>query len=602
MCLDKYQDIVYEYSKDVVSGKIIAGEKIKLACERHLKDLERIGDEDFPYIYEPLATEKILKFASLLRDLESHKQLKLAKFQKFILGSLVGWKKLDGANRFSNIYITMARANGKTMLISIIMLYQFLFGKPKQNRQLAVASADLPHADSLFKYTKNLYTNLIDEDAKFAQLADSLNIETNQSEMRMTQKLVSLTKLSASSSTTSDGLGHFSTCVVDETHLFRDREFLNSITSGQTFLDNSQIIYISTAGNQLSGPLYQDYKRLSEVLEKGDFSNNETTLFLIWEQDNDDEVYKPDTWQKSNPLFELDSKKNTAIPKMINERDTLASVGKLPDFITKNLNRWQNAKDDAYLKIDWIENSIIDRNKFDIKGKDVYVGFDYSIMNDDTSLSFVFPYIENGVEKFHLYQHAFVPLANSGTIEAKSKRDNINYQYAEELGFATITHDRHGMIDQDQVFNWLLNFIEDNKLNVINISYDNWGTGDFINRLAEIKDDYMLLPVKQTIYYLTEPTVFLKKGFINGRITMFNDPVLKQAFINAVIINNQNGIKIDKNKNSQKIDAVDATVDALFEGMYHFDNYTNVETDKHNPFGSMNTKQIDEYFKKEFTF
>src|SRR5690606_15127559 len=37
------KDPVTQYARDVVDGKVVAGRLVRLACERHLRDLERGG-------------------------------------------------------------------------------------------------------------------------------------------------------------------------------------------------------------------------------------------------------------------------------------------------------------------------------------------------------------------------------------------------------------------------------------------------------------------------------------------------------------------------------------------------------------------------------
>ena len=298
------------------------------------------------------------------------------------------------------------------------------------------------------------------------------------------------------------------------------------------------------------------------MLESGDWSSSEKDLVLIWEQDSEDEAYLIETWPKSNPLMEIESMRKNLTEGMITERDSLNSQGRIRDFYVKNMNLWQNAKKNAYLPLDLVQDAIVD--EFDYFGRDVFIGFDYSQTNDDTSLAFVFPHSGS---KFHLYQHSWIPIAKAGSIEAKEQRDNIDYRAVQEKGFATITRDRFGLIDEDEVFNWMLNFIEKNELRVKAILYDQWGTGNFIRRLDEVKEEYLLIPVRQGIKSLNEPTKFLQSSFIKHNITMLDDQALIQGLVNAVTVSDNNGIKLDKNVNSQKIDAADAIVNALYEGV-----------------------------------
>ncbi|QBR47758.1 terminase large subunit [Leuconostoc kimchii] len=610
--IEPYQDVINEYGIDeptikyavgVLTGHIIAGEKIKLACERHLSDLQRIkSDSEFHYVYDAERTDKIIKFSTLLVDLETHEPFKISPYEAFIVGLLEGWKEpeTDG-KRFDRAIISMARANGKTAVMALISLFNFLFGQPKTNRQLAVASADTAHADALFKYMSSQWANLAG--GTFSKMAKQWGIEYNQREMRIKSQSTTMRKLSASSSTTSDGIGHFSYAVVDEYHLFKDRSFINSITSGQTFLPYSQTIFISTSGTDVRSPMFADYKRYSSYMAQKTWHEIDNILFLAWEQDNDDEAFgDPSIWQKSNPLFELESKRKSAIPKMTAERDELNSQGRLPDFLTKNMNRWQNAKENAFLPVDLLTQAIIPA--FNMQGRDVYIGFDYSQTNDDTAIAFVFPYTDDtGNQKYHLYQHSFIPLAKLGTIEAKEQRDGINYRDVESKGFATITRDRFGLIDEDEVFNFMLSFIEKYDLNVKAILYDQWGTGTFIRRLDEVKNEYLIIPVRQGIKSLNEPTKFLQTTFIKSQITMLDDEAMFGALSNAVIVQDNNGIKIDKNTNSAKIDVADAIVNALFEGMFYFTSFTNAPDEQNkSPFAGMNTDEVNDYFMNDFTF
>ncbi|KDA51566.1 terminase [Leuconostoc mesenteroides subsp. cremoris T26] len=221
--IEQYQDVINEYGIDeptikyavgVLTGHIIAGDKIKLACERHLSDLQRIKtDPEFHYAYDAERTDKIIKFSTLLVDLETHEPFKISPYEAFIVGLLEGWKEPEtGGKRFDRAIISMARANGKTAVMALISLFNFLFGQPKTNRQLAVASADTAHADALFKYMSSQWANLAS--GTFSKMAKQWGIEYNQREMRIKSQSTTMRKLSASSSTTSDGIGHFSYAVV----------------------------------------------------------------------------------------------------------------------------------------------------------------------------------------------------------------------------------------------------------------------------------------------------------------------------------------------------------------------------------------------------
>ena len=595
---EKYpDDPALTYAVDVLRGRIVAGEKIKRAAERHISDLERIKDDaGFIYTYNADEAKKIVEFATLLKDVTSGEPFNPSPYQRFILAMIQGWRNPETRGmRFKNIFISMARTNGKTQLLSAYTLYNFLFGFPKVNRQLAVSSIDISHTKPLYKYMTYNWTQL--QNGPFKKLAKMWGVEYNQNEMRIESQSTSMKRLSAQASA-SDG-DHYTTGIVDEYHLFGQgqREFINSMTSGMVNNPLAQMFFISTAGLDPNTPMFDDYKRYAKYLENGNWHEIDKDLVLIWEQDDEDEAYLPDTWQKSNPLMELPNMRKNLTEGMITERDAKVAQGKLSDFIVKNMNMWQNAKDNAFLPLDLIQGAIID--EFNMYGRDVFIGFDYSQTNDDTSLAFIFPYIgSDGQQKYHLYQHSWVPISKAGSIEAKEQRDNIDYRDVEKNGFATITRDRFGLIDEDEVFNWLLTFIEQNDLNVQAILYDQWGTGKIIRRLDEIKNEFLIIPVRQGIKSLNEPTKFLQSQFIKQNITMLDDQAMQQALVNAVVVSDNNGIKVDKNVNSQKIDVVDAIINAFYEGQWYNTEFTNADVKEKSFFDGMSPEEISDYYMK----
>lgn len=600
--LDKYpDDPTVIYSKKVLSGEKLAGDLIQRACYRQLNDLQRQWkDDDFKFEYRPELSTQIIEFSRLLKNLETHDNFVLSEYQEFLISMLQAWvnPNIDGAKRFDRAFISMSRGNGKTAIMAILALYNFLFGMPRNNRAITVTSADSAHTEALYSYMRAQSEPLFEKE--FSVLKDRLGIESNKLRMYIESQSTTMTKLSAESKSTSDGTAHYSYAIVDEFHLFKNMDFVNSITSGQAFLPYSQIIFISTAGTNIKAPMYADYRRYADLFTSGQYSNIDNILFLNWSQDSADEVDKPETWIKSNPLFEIDEKRIIATDKLISERDELRANGKLPDFLVKNMNLWQNAKKDSFISVQAIEKSIIPQDDFVVDSRDVFIGLDFSATTDDFGIGFVYPYQKNSENKYHLIQHSFVPTEHyGGNIISKEKADQINYRHSEELGFATISTDPYGQIDQEQIFWWLAEQIDLHDLNVQAICYDAWQSKAFIDRLEQIFPDILLLPVKQTIPNLYEPTKWLRDGLIRGSITTFDDEIMMASLSNAIITGSPSGYKIDKAKATNKIDCVDAIVDALYEGMYYFDNFTNIEEPKKKSiFDGMTPEQIDEYYRK----
>ena len=95
-------DRVTEYAQRVVNREVVAGELHRLACERHLKNLEIQNTADFPYYWDVAKSERILEYAETLTIGEGFekKPVQLLGFQIFDMGCLFGWYNQKGKRRF----------------------------------------------------------------------------------------------------------------------------------------------------------------------------------------------------------------------------------------------------------------------------------------------------------------------------------------------------------------------------------------------------------------------------------------------------------------------------------------------------------------------
>ena len=59
---------------------------------RHLKDLLKIKKKSWKYEYHADEAEKVIGFLEILPDVKTGKTYPLASFQRFIIGSIYGWK------------------------------------------------------------------------------------------------------------------------------------------------------------------------------------------------------------------------------------------------------------------------------------------------------------------------------------------------------------------------------------------------------------------------------------------------------------------------------------------------------------------------------
>ena len=563
----KYTDPGTQYAFDVLDEKIVTGYYIKLACFRHLRDLQRQGQANFPYHYSLSHFRSFLKFASLVPNIDDLNQsLELMDWQKFIFSQTEGWRSLDDLPRFKNIVLSIARAQGKTMLAGILKCHAFLIAAlGLSNQDFLISSINFDQTMKLFGYVKSMMAKIIEREP-FKSLATEIGLQLYSREIKATNDNNVIKTISFESGKFDSN--HFLLAIADEVGELTRDDGISKITSGQINTPGARFVEISTSYTVPDVPFHKEQKKLIEVMERDFDRASDDQLCLVWAQDSLEETFQPDTWAKSNPLLNLPDKRDKLLRGLVSERDKKMLMGKLADFQVKNMNCWLNADSNSFLNLEDIEKAVVD--DFPRTGRRVYVGVDYSMSSDNTAFAFVYPYDDE--EKWHVEQHSFIPWNQAGSIEAKEKQDGLNYRELEKEGYCTITSHPQGLINDDQVFDWLVNYIEDNQLEVIFFGYDAMGVTKVIKAL-ELNTSYPLMPIRQRTSELKDPTKFLQKVFVEGSITRLDDKIMEKALINAVVKEDNIGIQVDKMKSTLKVDVVDAIIDACYQAMFHFEDY-----------------------------
>lgn len=518
-------------------------------------------------MYSVDAFNRFLKFLSLVPNVDDLSQkLKPMNWQLFIFSQLFAWLDLDGLPRYVNIILSMARAQGKTMIAGISLNYSFLIETiGLSNQDFLVSSLNFEQTMKLYTYVKSMMSRII-ENEPFKSLATEIGLQLYTREIKATADSNSIQTISFESGKFDSK--HFKLAVADEVGELRSDEGISKITSGQVNTEGSRFIEISTAYQVPNVPFHKEQKKLIEIMERDFDRAGDDQLCLIWSQDSLEETFQPETWAKSNPLLNHSELKDNLMKGLVSERDKKMLMAKLADFQVKNMNCWLNADSNSFLDLEDIEKAVVD--DFPRNNRRVYIGVDYSLFSDNTAIAFVYPY--SGEEKWHIEQHSFIPWKTAGSIEAKEKQDGLNYRELEKEGYCTITSHPQGLINEDEVYEWIINYVEEHQLDVIFFGYDAMGVTKVIKAL-ELNTSFPLMPIRQRTSELKDPTKFLQKIFVEGSVTRLDDKIMEKALINAVIKEDNIGIQVDKMKSTLKVDVVDALIDGMYQAMYHYEDY-----------------------------
>lgn len=568
-------DYVLDYCNKVLSGEIVANQKIKSACKRELSDRERINnDDDFNYYFDNKQALKAIKFMSLIPKTDGTR-LEMALFQKWIIGELYGWRENGTGNRrYNKAFISMARKNSKTYVASCIAIASLLLeDKPAKNRQILFVSNALKQA----KIGYEMVSSELRQVVKLSPaLRSTLDIKKKQ-----------ITKLDddsfivpvAGKAETLDGFNP-TTAIIDEYHQASNHAIYNVLKSGMGQQKNGLLCIISTSGFNLKGAMFQDYQTMTDILNGK--QANDRQFIAIWELDERDEVNDQDCWIKANPLFEVPAVKQLMAENLSNDVATARQQNDLVPVLVKQFNMWYQSNSDSFISHDEWAKTIVE--KPDIQGKKIIFGIDLSKSNDLTSVSWIVPQ-DDGT--YYCDSHSWIA-TKYGLLE-KMKQDNINYKALATAGECDITGLESGVIDYQDIFDFIKRMVTENDLKVEAVTYDPWSFGYLLSQFE--KEDWSLVETSQNNKTLSFPTKQFKEYLLNGQITHPNNHLLAIAVSNSVLIYDSTGnCRINKMKNNEKIDPLAALMNSWV--------YTSNELIE----GTDNEADNEFYTSDEFTF
>ena len=156
-----YSERCARYADDVLAGRVIAGELIKLACRRFVRDLMHQNSKSFPYIFDAEAGNKACKFVEKMPHIKGEwakkgLRLSLEDWQCFAIVNIFAWKcsktikdadgntlMTIGTRRFRTVYWEVARKNAKSTIAAAICHASVTTASRKSS---ASDSASIDHA------------------------------------------------------------------------------------------------------------------------------------------------------------------------------------------------------------------------------------------------------------------------------------------------------------------------------------------------------------------------------------------------------------------------------------------------------------------------
>lgn len=329
--MSRYVEAALGYARAVVGGEIPACKWTILACQRQLDDLERVVNEDWPWVFDLEAADRVCAFIELLPHIKGKwaregRLITLEPWQCFVITTIFGWlHHLTRLRRFIEFYEEVPRKNAKSTKGSGLFLYM-LTADGEHGAECYTAATTRDQARIVFDDAKAMAERTPD-------LRTYLGLAIMQHSLTVAHTSSKGAPLAAEAST-QDGLNvHFA--LLDELHAHKKRDLYDVIDTARGAREQSMLGTITTGGTDRSGICYERRTHVTKILEG--VVRDDRIFGIIYTIDDGDDPFDPAVWPKANPNFGVSvmpddmaaaARKAEAMPSALN------------NFLTKRLNVW----------------------------------------------------------------------------------------------------------------------------------------------------------------------------------------------------------------------------------------------------------------------
>lgn len=539
-------DPATRYALDVIEGRIVVGELVRLQCERHLRDLETAHERGF--YFDPAAPARFFEWAFRFcrhwKGDQAGERVMFEPWQMFALGLVFGWKRIaDGKRRFRVVWHELAKKNGKSTMAGVVLLYLLMADREAGPEVYAFATRR-DQAKIVFNSARRMAI-------KSPALHRRLHV--GQTRMEYPPNDGECAPIGADADSIEGKNPH--AAVGDEIHLHKSAEAWENMGTAQASRSQPLLFGITTAGDA-SDPttLYNRQRNYAENVLRGVFDDDEHLPFIA-AFDDDDDFLDESIWVKANPNIDISvrrdflrqqfrmaerepAEQNSILRKHGNVRTQQANrVISVPQFQSLGDREWT-----------WEA----------LAGRKCFVGVDLSSKLDLSATGYVFP--PAGPDPlWRLKWDCFIPAETDRDLVAKSRKAGGQYGLWKKSG-DLIVHDGP-RIKQSLIRQQLK--LRAETLQVEKVGFDPWQAAELGNQLMD-EDGFNVVEVPQTFKYVTAPTREIIELVAVGDVGHDGNPVAEWAAGNLAVKRGPNDVQApDKAKSAGKIDPLVASIIGL---------------------------------------
>lgn len=456
------------------------------------------------------------------------KNFDLIDWQERIIRDLFGTVKPDGHRQFTTAYVEIPKKQGKSELAAAIALL-LTCADGEERAEVYGCAADRQQASIVFEVAADMIR-------MSPALAKRVKILASQK--RIVYKPTNSFYQVLSAEAYSKHGFNISGVVFDELHTQPNRALFDVMTKGSGDARTQPLYFlITTAGTDTHSICFEQHQKALDLLAG---KKHDPTFYpLVYGAATDDDWTAESTWLKANPSLGI----TVPIEKV---RAACESAKQNPaeenTFRQLRLNQWVKQS------VRWMPMHVWNKNTDPVDLADL------ASTTDITAFVLVFPPEDEG-DAYVVAPWFWIPEDN---LKLRVARDHVPYDLWAKQGFLETTDGNvvhYGAIEA---------FIEQlgERFDIREIAFDRWGAVHMSQNLEDA--GFTVVPFGQGFKDMSPPSKELMKLALEGRIRHGGHPVLAWMVDNIHVRTDPAGnIKPDKQKSTEKIDGVVATIMAL---------------------------------------
>lgn len=534
------------YAENVISGKEVTTQEVKIQCEWFIRDQQRQKHDDYLYYFDhdvAVKIENLLKlmnFATGIGVIGISIYEGLKDFQSFFFANIFCWRyKIEKTKyRYREVVLFIPRKNAKTFICAVIIIILMLTEDDYSEFYSICLDRDLAGE------VKKAISQIINASPALQKYFKIPKTLTGRLECKITHSFYQ----PRTSQANSNNSIRPSAFIADELGAFKDNANIAAMKSGQLSVRNPLMFKITTAYAEDKSIMLEELDYLKKIYNELEFDDR---LFALLYYATKEHLWDDIGLMMANPLrieenyYEIRESRKKA----------LAKPGERVEFLTKHMDYFMpSLAGEEFIELDKLRKCKNLRGCFDWAGKDVYLGLDLALSNDNVSVSMVAE--EDDV--IHAKSWAFIP---KDRIDEKNRMEKTDYNRFIQAGDCFACGEE--VISYTYVEKFICGIEEEYGVNVVRIGYDRWNCTSTAGKLEEA--GYETVEVKQHSSVLHAPTKLLKERILERKFSYDGSRLYEINFQNARCVEDNNLNKyVNKKKSNGKVDMVVSTIIAVY--------------------------------------